>query len=91
MSETLHMLHNTRETLQPSETFQLPQNAPIKKGALSAKTADTILNTAANVEPSYAWGKGISVPNTKKGTSYYELRYNKDHHSLEELKNFTTK
>eukprot|EP00957_Ditylum_brightwellii_P044030 3341401-Ditylum_brightwellii.AAC.1 len=52
---------------------------------------NTILNTAANGEPSYAWGEFISVPNTKKGTNYYELRYNKDHHSPEEIQKFTTK
>eukprot|EP00957_Ditylum_brightwellii_P099563 7584373-Ditylum_brightwellii.AAC.1 len=34
---------------------------------------NTILNNAANGEPSYAWGEVISVPNTKKGTNYYEL------------------
>eukprot|EP00957_Ditylum_brightwellii_P024324 1834978-Ditylum_brightwellii.AAC.1 len=32
------MSQNKRETLQPSETFQLPQNDPTKKGALSAQT-----------------------------------------------------
>eukprot|EP00957_Ditylum_brightwellii_P043695 3313243-Ditylum_brightwellii.AAC.1 len=38
------------------------------------------------MEPSYAWGKVINVPNLKKGTNYYELRYNKDHHSPKENK-----
>eukprot|EP00957_Ditylum_brightwellii_P001326 104050-Ditylum_brightwellii.AAC.1 len=51
---------------------------------------NTILNTAANGEPLYAWGKVISVPSTKKGTHYYELRYNKDHHSPEEMQKFAT-
>eukprot|EP00957_Ditylum_brightwellii_P207048 15351235-Ditylum_brightwellii.AAC.2 len=35
--------------------------------------------------------KVISVPNSKKGTNYYELRYNKDHHSEEQRNKFTTK
>eukprot|EP00957_Ditylum_brightwellii_P153573 11688365-Ditylum_brightwellii.AAC.1 len=52
---------------------------------------DTILNTAASVEPSYACGKVISVPKTKKGTNHYGLRYDKDHHSPEEMNKFTTK
>eukprot|EP00957_Ditylum_brightwellii_P128871 9830558-Ditylum_brightwellii.AAC.1 len=52
---------------------------------------NTILNTAANGEPSYVWGKVISVPNTKKGTSYYELKYDKDYHSPDEMKKFATK
>eukprot|EP00957_Ditylum_brightwellii_P204855 15341096-Ditylum_brightwellii.AAC.2 len=69
--------------LQPSESFQLPQIDPTKKGALPVQTGfkgcsgifdgiiysfpkdDTFLNASASVEPSYAWGKAISVPNTK--------------------------
>eukprot|EP00957_Ditylum_brightwellii_P005279 402846-Ditylum_brightwellii.AAC.1 len=50
-----------------------------------------ILNTAENGEPSYAWGRVISVPNTKKGTNYYELNYDKDHYSPEEMRRFATK
>eukprot|EP00957_Ditylum_brightwellii_P033493 2538024-Ditylum_brightwellii.AAC.1 len=52
---------------------------------------NTILNTAVNGEPSYAWGKVIRVPNTKKGTNSCELRYDKDHHSPEEIQKFTMK
>eukprot|EP00957_Ditylum_brightwellii_P205477 15344054-Ditylum_brightwellii.AAC.1 len=33
----------------------------------------------------------MSAPNTKKGTNYYKLRHNKDHHSPEEMNIFTTK
>eukprot|EP00957_Ditylum_brightwellii_P203279 15333997-Ditylum_brightwellii.AAC.2 len=81
MSETLHALQKERETLQPSGNFQSPQYGPPKKGALPPQTGfiyllpkdNTLLNTAANGEPSYACGKVISVPNTKKGTNYYEL------------------
>eukprot|EP00957_Ditylum_brightwellii_P045037 3416606-Ditylum_brightwellii.AAC.1 len=51
----------------------------------------TVLNTAANKESSYAWGKVIGVPNTKKRSNYYELRYDKDHHSPEENQKFATK
>eukprot|EP00957_Ditylum_brightwellii_P201928 15327852-Ditylum_brightwellii.AAC.1 len=52
---------------------------------------DTFLNTAASVESLFAWGTVISVPNTKKGTNYYEMKYDKNHHSPEEISKFITK
>eukprot|EP00957_Ditylum_brightwellii_P206864 15350315-Ditylum_brightwellii.AAC.1 len=48
-------------------------------------------NTNASVQLSHAWRKVISVPNSKKGANYYELRYNKDHQSEEQINKFTTK
>eukprot|EP00957_Ditylum_brightwellii_P011658 880422-Ditylum_brightwellii.AAC.1 len=59
--------------------LQSPQNAPNLKGALPAQTAYICM------------GGVISVPNSKKGTNYYELMYNKDHHNEEGRKKFTTK
>eukprot|EP00957_Ditylum_brightwellii_P200350 15274195-Ditylum_brightwellii.AAC.1 len=52
---------------------------------------NTILNTAANGEPSSAWGKVISISNTNKGTNYYELRYGKDLYPPEEMNKVAAK
>eukprot|EP00957_Ditylum_brightwellii_P164990 12561993-Ditylum_brightwellii.AAC.1 len=52
---------------------------------------ESLQSTAASMQPSYAWGKDIGAPNSKKGMNYYELMYDKDCHSEEQRNKFIAK
>ena len=51
---------------------------------------ESVLNTVVILQPSYAMGKVVCVPNTKKGINYYDILYDKKHHTNDEIKKFTT-
>ena len=52
---------------------------------------ESVLNTVVILQPSYAMGKVVGVPNTKKGINYYDILYNQKHHTNDEIKKFTTR